>query len=78
MHGCSGLKNRCLDLVISSKRNFEKAAVTEGYSRLAQLFPSLIREIEEHWKWVLTGSSNAEDTTGKFYQDCDRPVSFQR
>jgi hypothetical protein len=37
-------------LVTSSKKKFEKAAVTEGYSRLAQVFPALIGQVKEEVK----------------------------
>ena len=50
MHGCPGLKKRCLDYITSSKKSFEKLAATEGYSQLKQLFPSVIIEIEDELK----------------------------
>ena len=44
MHNCPELKKRCIDFFVEEK-NIRSVALTEGYLRLMQGFPSVIEEI---------------------------------
>ncbi|KAJ1260301.1 hypothetical protein BS78_10G221900 [Paspalum vaginatum] len=44
-HGCSNLKSRCMEFIVSSPQNLQAVAGTEGYKHLETSCPSVLTEL---------------------------------